>query len=80
MSDCVQIQTNYDNLYPGSKFTIKDSQTVYTLIGYTSNRNIVYFDDKHTNYINNIMVADINNIDKVLFIQTPSYPEKIFKH
>lgn len=75
-----QIQINYDNLYPGSKFTIKNSQDVYTLIGYTSNRSIVYFDDKNTNYINNILVSDKNVIDKVVFFQQPTFSEKIFKH
>ncbi len=74
-----EIQINYDNLYPGSKFTIKNSQDVYTLIGYTSNRNIVYFDDKNTNYINNILISD-NIIDKVVFIQKSNYQERVFKH
>jgi hypothetical protein len=74
-----EIQINYDNLYPGSKFTIKNSQDIYTLIGYTSNRNIVYFDDKNTNYINNILISD-NIIDKVVFIQKSNYQERVFKH
>lgn len=75
-----EIQINYDNLYPGSKFTIKNSQNVYTLIGYTSNRNIVYFDDTNTNYINNLLVSNKNVIDDIVFIQRSNYSEKKFKH
>ena len=75
-----EIQINYDNLYPGSKFTIKNSEDVYTLIGYTSNRNIVYFDDKNTNYINNLLVSNKDIIDNVVFIQRSNYSEKTFKH
>ncbi len=74
------IQINYDNLFPGSKFTIKNSQDIYTLVGYTSNRNIVYFDDKNTNYVNNLIVSDNSVIDNIVFIQKSNYQERVFKH
>ncbi len=74
------IQINYDNLFPGSKFTIKNSQDIYTLVGYTSNRNIVYFDDKNTNYVNNLIVSDNSVINNVVFIQKSNYQERVFKH
>jgi hypothetical protein len=75
-----QFQINYDNLYPGTKFTIENSKNVYTLLGYTSNRNIVYFDDNNTNYINNLIVTSKDVIDKVVFFQKSNYSEKTFKH
>ncbi len=76
----MQIQINYDNLYPGSKFTIKNSNDIYTLVGYTSNRNIVYFDDKNTNYVNNLLVSNNDIIDDIVFIQKSNYQERVFKH
>ncbi len=76
----MQIQINYDNLYPGSKFTIKNSNDIYTLVGYTSNRNIVYFDDKNTNFVNNLLVSNNDVIDNIVFIQKSNYQERVFKH
>ncbi len=75
-----QVQINYDNLYPGSKFTIKNSNDIYTLVGYTSNRNIVYFDDKNTNFVNNLLVSNNDVIDDIVFIQKSNYQERVFKH
>jgi hypothetical protein len=75
-----QIEIDYNNLYPGSKFTIKNSNEIYTLIGYTSSRNIVYFNDKNTNYINNLIVSDNDVIDDVVFIQKSNYHERVFKY
>jgi hypothetical protein len=74
-----QIQINYDNLYPGSKFTIENSENVYILVGYTSARNIVYFNENNTNFSNNLLVSNKNVIDKVVFFQQSTFPEKIFK-
>jgi hypothetical protein len=76
----IQIQPDYNNLYPGSKFTIKNSNNIYTLVGYTSNRNIVYFDDKNTNYVNNLLVSNNDVIDDVVFIQKSNYQERVFKY
>ncbi len=75
-----QIEIDYNNLYPGSKFTIKNSNDIYTLVGYTSNRNIVYFNDKNTNYVNNLIVSENNIIANIVFIQKSNYQERVFKH
>jgi hypothetical protein len=75
-----QIQINYDDLYPGSKFTMENSNNVYTLLGYTSNRSIVYFNENIQNFSNNLLVSSKDVIDNVVFLQTSNYQEKIFKH
>jgi len=68
----------YDNLYPGSKFTIGNSEQVYTLLGYTSDRNIVYFDENNTNFSNNLIVSSKDIISKIVFVQKSNYSEKKF--
>jgi hypothetical protein len=75
-----EVQLNYDNLYPGTKFTIEKSQDVYTLLGYTSNRSIVYFNENIPNFTNNLIVSSKDIIDKIVFVQQSNYTEKKFKH
>ncbi len=72
-------QISYDNLFPGTKFTINGSENIYILIGYTSNRNIVYFNDVNNNYVNNLIISDQNLINKIVFEQKSYLSEKIFK-
>ncbi len=76
----IYINNKYTNLYPGSKFTIKNSNNVYILLGYNSDRNIVYFDDNNINYINNLSVGNIDIINNVVYIQKSNYPERNFKY
>jgi hypothetical protein len=75
-------QVDNNNLFPGTKFTIKDSEDVFTLIGYTSDRNIVYFNDNNddnNHYINNIQVSNKNIINKIIFIQKSQYQKKLYE-
>ena len=75
-----EIEINYDNLYPGTKFTIEKSQDVYTLLGYTSNRSIVYFNENTQNFSNNLLVSSKDVINDIVFFQKSNYSEKTFKH
>jgi hypothetical protein len=75
-----EIEINYDNLYPGTKFTIEKSQDVYTLLGYTSNRSIVYFNENTQNFSNNLIVSSKDVINDIVFFQKSNYSEKTFKH
>lgn len=56
-----------DNLHPGSKFTIKNCDKIYVLLGYTSNRNIVYFEESDKTWINNLQVNSNSVIDNIVY-------------
>ncbi len=54
--------SDFSNLSPGTKFTVKDSDVVYTLVGYTQEQNIVYFDDSKLDCIDKNMIVSPNSI------------------
>jgi hypothetical protein len=54
--------SDFSNLSPGTKFTIFDSDVLYTLVGYTKENNIVYFDGSKLDCIDKNMIVSPNSV------------------
>jgi hypothetical protein len=61
------LNNDSNELKPGSTFTIKNSNKIYVLIGYTAERNIVYFEESDNTWINNIQVNSNTVVDNVVY-------------
>ena len=73
------VDPNNLNLFPGTKFLVKNSESVYILVGYTENQNIVYVDESLNSYHNNLIVSDSNIINTITFTPNLSSNIKTFK-
>ena len=73
------VEPNNLNLFPGTKFLVENSESVYVLVGYTENRNVVYVDESLNSYHNNLIVSDSSIINTITFIPDLSSNIKTFK-
>jgi hypothetical protein len=69
----------FDNLNPGTQFTIDDSNTIYVLLGYNSDNKILYF-EKNKNAYNNTYLSDNNIIKNILYYPDLSFISKKLKY
>ena len=73
------VEDNNLNLFPGTKFLLKNSDTVYVLVGYTKDRHIVYVNESLNSYNDNLIVSDSSIINTITFIPDLSSNIKTFK-
>ena len=69
----------FDNLNPGTQFTIDNSNTIYVLLGYNCDNKIVYF-EKNKNAYNNTYLSESNIIKNILYSPVLSYTSKKIKY
>ena len=73
------VEHNNLNLFPGTKFLLINSDTVYVLVGYTKDRHIVYVNESLNSYNDNLIVSDSSIINTIIFTPDLSSNIKTFK-